>query len=207
MYALRALRQSLVDFWDESLFIVTTGFVGGLLSLFVIPIPFVLAAHYHATLAIGEQRVVSFRGWFRQGREELRFFILWSLLVFFVALVLAGNILYYLRFEAAWSSAVSAIMAGLLITWLLPQPFVPAFYLRQTDRRLRVALRNAAIFMATDPASLIVFWISSLLLVVPLVYLAWVLAPVPVPFIALLSNRIVKGYVQPRPGAGEGEGG
>jgi hypothetical protein len=205
MDALRALRQALVDFWDESLFIVTTGFVGSLLSLFVIPIPFVLSAHYAATLAISEQRVVTFRDWLRLGRAELRFFILWALLVVFVAAVLLSNILFYARFDAAWSSAVSAIMTGLLITWLLPQPFAPAFYLRQSDRRLRVAVRNAAVFMARAPVSLLVFWISSALVVVPVVYYAWVLLPVVLPFFALLSNRLVRTYVQARPEAGEGE--
>lgn len=199
MYALRALRQALVDLWDESLFIVLTGVVGGLLSLFIIPIPFVLSAHYSATLAISEQRSVAFRDWFRRGRQELRFFVRWSLLVFFVAAVLVVNILFYLRFGAAWSRALSAVMAGLLLTWLLPQPFVPAFYLQQREPGVRAALRSAAIFMATDTPSLVVFWLCSALLIVPLFYVAWVLLPAVVPLTALFSNRIVRGYVQPRP--------
>jgi hypothetical protein len=205
LYALRALRQVLVDLWDESLLIVLAGVIGGLLTLFIIPIPYVLSAHYRTTLAISEQRSATFRDWLRWGREDLRFFVRWSLLFFFVAAVLAVNVLFYLQWAAAWSRAVGAVMAGLLLTWFLPQPFVPAFYLQQREPGVRVALRSAAVFMATDTGSLVVFWLCSALLIVPLFYFAWVLLPAVVPVMALFSHRIVRGYVQPRPERDEGE--
>ncbi len=204
MYALRALRQVFVDLWDESLLIVLSGVVGGLLSLVISPLPSVVSAHDRTTLAISEQRSVAFRDWFRWGREDLRFFVRWSLLFFFVAIVLAANVLFYLQVGAAWSRALSAVMTGLLLAWLLPQPFVPAFYLQQREPGVRAALRSAAIFMATDTGSLVVFWLCSALLIVPLFYLAWILLPAIVPFMALFSNRIVRGYVRPRPEGDEG---
>jgi hypothetical protein len=96
-------------------------------------------------------------------------------------------------------------MAGLLLTWFLPQPFVPACYLQQREPGVRVALRSAAVFMASDTGSLVVFWLCSALLIVPLFYFAWVLLPAVVPVMALFSHRIVRGYVQPRPERDEGE--
>jgi hypothetical protein len=202
--ALGALRRSVADIWDEFLFLALSGLAGGLLSLLVVTIPLALAAHYGATLAISEQNVVSLRRWLAYGRQELRFFAKWFLLAFFVGLVLASNILFYLQFEAVWSSLVAALMAGLLLVWVLPQPFAPAFYLRQkSDRRLRTALRNAALLVAADPLSAIIYWLSVALVAVPLALTAWPLLPLVAPPAALVSNRLVKRFVELRMEAGE----
>jgi hypothetical protein len=197
VYALGALRRALSDLWDEALLVIVIGLLGGLFSLPILTIPLVLAAHYNAALRISEQRVVSIRDWFRLSREHLRFFVMWALLATLVGVILAGNVLFYLRLGPEWARLLAWSIAGLFFTWILPQPFVPAFYLQQTDRRLRTALHNTMVLIVTDPSSIVVLWLSAAVLAVPLAYFAWPLLPALMPFIVLVSTRIVKGYAQP----------
>lgn len=196
VYALQALRQALSDLWHESLFIVVTGLLGGFFGLVLLTIPLVLSAHYHAMLRLSEQRVVSVRDWLRLGYRELRFFTAWTLLVLLVAVILIISSLFYLQLGAAWSTPLGWVMVGLFLTWILPQPFVPAFYLQQEDRRLSVALRNTAALLATDPLSIVVLWLAIAFLALPVAYFAWPMLPALIPLLALISIRIVRGYVR-----------
>lgn len=202
MSGIEALRRTLSDLWDESLVLVLAGILGGILSLLLLPIPFVMAAHYNMALHISERRVVSVRRWFALGRENLRFFVQWSLLVFVVTVVLAGNVLFYLRLDIEWAWMLAYAIVGLLLLWILPQPFVPAFYLQQTDQSatlaaLRTALRNTVVLLVTEPLTILLLWLGTALLALPLAYLAWPLLPVLVPVMALFSTNVVRRYAQP----------
>lgn len=203
MSAIEALRRAFRDLWDESLLILLAGLVGGLLSLLILPIPYVLGAHYSMALRVSERRVTSLRDWFRLGRPHLRFFILWCLLAGGVAIVLLGNIIFYMRLQWEWAWILGYIMIGLFFTWLLPQPFVPAFYLQQEDRRLRTALRNTAVLLVAEPITILLLWAAAALVALPLAYLAWPLLPALAPFVALVCTHVVKRYAQPQAGAQE----
>lgn len=196
MPTLDPLRRTLSDLWDEALLLTLTGVIGGLLSLVIVTIPYVLAAHYHAALRISQHRVVSLRDWFGLGRRQLRFFIQWSLLAVFITIVLIANVLFYLRLPYEWAWMLAYAFIGLLLTWILPQPFVPAFYLQQTDRRLRTALRNTVVLSVTEPISIILAWTVVALLTLPLAYLAWPLLPAIIPVMALISTHVVKRYAR-----------
>jgi hypothetical protein len=191
MNALRALRLALLDIWEESTMVLGIGLLGALLSLLVLPLPFVLAGHYEAADRIAEERTVTWRSWLQSGWGHARFFAFWLLLVAVVAVVLAGNLLFYRRFDAWWAALMRGLTTSLLILWLLPQPLVPAFYFRQVDRRLRVALRNAAIVAIGDPFSIIILWLATFLLALPLAYVAVPLLPVVFVFVAFMSTRLV----------------
>lgn len=189
---IRAVRLMALDFWEDSFIALTTGLVGGMLSLLLLPLPFVLAAHYAAADRISEERIVTWRIWLQCGRKHAPFFYKWTLLVVLVALIFSGNIAFYQRLDASWAAILSWIAVTLLLLWLLPQPFVPALYFRQADRRLRVALRNAAVLTLSDPVSAIVLWATLLVLAIPLGYVAWPLLFLLQVFMAILSTRIVR---------------
>jgi hypothetical protein len=189
---IRALRLTALDFWEESFIVLGTGLVGGLLSLLLLPVPFVLAAHYGSAERITEERIVTWRIWLQCGRKHAPFFYKWMLLVVLVSVILAGNIAFYQRLDASWAAPVSWFMVSLLGLWLLPQPLVPALYFRQADRRLRVALRNAAVLTLTDPLSIIVLWLALIVLAIPLGYIAWPLLLLLPVMMALLGTRLVR---------------
>lgn len=200
MPTLDPLRRTLSDLWEEALLLTLTGVIGGLLSIVLVTIPYVLAAHYQTAMRISQHRVVSLRDWFRFGRRQLRFFVQWSLLAAFVTLVLIANVIFYLSLQFEWAWVLAYVFIGLLLTWLLPQPFVPAFYLQQTDRRLRTALRNTAVLSVTEPISVILAWTLVALLAIPLAYFAWPLLPAVIPVMALISTHVVKRYAKKETG-------
>jgi hypothetical protein len=203
MDGLRALRLTALDFWEESFIILGTGLVGGLLSLLLLPIPFVLAAHYGIADRLSDERVISWRAWLEGGRAHALFFYKWFLLAVFVSVVFLGNVVFYSRFDASWAPVMRLVALSLLLLWLLPQPFVPALYYRQSDSRLLTALRNAAILAFTDPFSALVVWLAALALAIPLNYIAWpflLLLQVFVPFLSTRTTRLrLKRFVNSPP--------
>lgn len=196
MYQFRALRLALTDLWDESLILVVSGVLGAILGFLFLPLPFVLAAHYGLARRVSERRVVSWRMLPALARMQPHFFVVWTVLVAFVTLVLVANVLFYLSIGAAWSRVLAWVMVGLLLTWLLPQPFIPALYLQDPERSPRVTLRQAAVFLVMNPGAVLILWLSVILLALPLAYFAWPLLGVLMPFMALVSTRMVQLYLR-----------
>lgn len=195
MYKFRALRLALVDVWDESLLIVVTGVLGALLGVLLLPLPFVFSAHYEVAHRVSQRRAIAWRQLPELTRSHLRFFVGWTALFLFVTLVLVANVLFYLNIGATWSRLAAYVMVGFLITWFAPQPFVPALFLQQPEQGLRAALRRAAIFVTMDPFAPAVLLLSLALLAAPLAYFAWPLLGILLPFMALVSTRMVQLYI------------
>lgn len=196
MYRFRAIRLAFTDLWDESLLLVVVGLFGSFLSVLLLPLPYLIGAFYGIALRLSERRAVPWRMLWELAREHLRFFVQWVALSGAITIILLGNIWFYLSIGAEWSRLVSWFMAGLLLTWVLPQPFVPAFYMHQEDQRLRLALRNAAVFLVMDPFAVILLWLTLAGVAVPLAYAAWPLLGTLIPLMALISTRIVQLYIK-----------
>jgi hypothetical protein len=197
MTALRALRLAILDIWEESTLVIGIALLGTLLSLLILPVPFVLAAHYGTAERVRDERAVTWRTWFDAGRHNLRFFYPWFILVAIVAVILVTNLLFYLRFEGWWATILQGITAGLLLLWILPQPLVPAFYYRQADRRLRVALRNAFVVTLADPLAPITLWVIALALALAIAYVALPFVLMVPLLAAFLATRIVGLRIKP----------
>jgi hypothetical protein len=196
---LRSLRLFAADLWEESLLFLTAGFLGGVASLLIVPLPFVLAGHYGTAARVADERAVQWADWWAEARLNALFCARWLLLVALVGGALLANLLFYQGIEAGWSRFSRWLSIALLFAWLLPQPFVPALYLRQSDRRLRIALCNAAVLTLADPFSALVVWLAILLLALPLGYTAWpMLLALPV-FMAVLSTRLVDLWLRDYP--------
>jgi hypothetical protein len=198
---LRSLRLALTDFWEESLLLLTAGFLGGIASLLILPLPFVLAGHYGVAARVTDERAVKWADWWASARDNATFFYKWLFFVALVAAVFVANLAFFQATEAAWSTLLRWLSAAFLFVWLLPQPFVAALYLRQTDRRLRVALRNAAVLTIADPFSALIVWLATLLLWLPLGYIAWpTLLVLPI-FMVMTSTRLVDLWLRDFPTA------
>ncbi|MDX1664762.1 MAG: hypothetical protein R3272_13300 [Candidatus Promineifilaceae bacterium] len=129
MTGLRALRLTLRDLWQEAFVILSIGFIGGLLSLLIIPLPFVLAGTYGVALRIAGGRIAGWREWYEDARAHARFFYKWALLVALVVVVLLTNVNFYWNMAGSFGEVAGGVAMGLLIVWLLLQPYVPALYL------------------------------------------------------------------------------
>ena len=189
--ALRALRLAARDFWEESLTLILLGLIGGILIVLVLPIPFVLAAHYGVAARIPEQRTIGWRDWVAVGRAHAPFFYRWFLLVLGITLLFLGSAYFYTELGATWALALSGLSGGLLLLWWLPQPFVPALYFQQEDRSLRTTLRNATVLAFSNPAAPLILWGSLIALFFPLSYIAVPLLLLLAIWMALYSTRVV----------------
>ena len=171
MTGLRALRLTLSDLWDEGFVLLSLGFIGGLLSLLIIPLPFVLAGYYGVALRIAGGRVAGWREWFRDARTHARFLYKWALLVAVVAAVLATNVDFYWKMSAAPAQVAGGVALALLVVWLLGQPFVPALHIlhyrlqpQETPPGVRQSLRLAARMALRNPVATLLPWPLTFLL-------------------------------------------
>jgi hypothetical protein len=192
MDGLRALRLVAHDLWEESSLLLLVGLAGGVLSLLILPIPFVLAAHYATAARISEDRVATFRTWLEEGWANARFFYGWVLLFLLLGVPLLSGILFYSRLAAPWSIMLRWLCILFLTIWLLPQPLVAALYWQQEDRRLRTALRNAFVITASDPLSVLVLWIVSLVVGGVIAYYVWPLLLLLPLLAAVFSTNVLK---------------
>ncbi|MDQ4077434.1 MAG: hypothetical protein M3220_14455 [Chloroflexota bacterium] len=191
MQAFEALWLAARDTWEELFLVLLLGPLGALLSLLILPVPFVLAAHYGIAERISDERAVGWREWFQLGREHAAFFYKWAGVVLLVTLVLLANLRFYSRFEPPWSLVAQGMIGMLLFLWLLFQPLVPALYFQQRDRRLRITFRNAVVIALAHLPSLLLLWVAVLLIVLLLLLFAWPLMPLLSPTLVFIMTRFV----------------
>lgn len=192
MVGLRALWEATLDMWEELFSLFVYSILGALLSLLIVPIPFVLGAHYGVSRRVVQMKVVSWRLWYENGREHWRFFYKWGALVAFTIVLIVVDVRFYGRVDVPLSGILQQVLVGLFLLWMAMQPFVPAFYFEQEEKSLRVALRNGAVVAFTDPISTIVVWIVIVLLTVLVYYLfAWPLLAVIPLYLALTATHVV----------------
>ncbi|GEM_PF-6720032 len=195
MNGVRAVGLALRDMWEELGTIGLVSLVGGALSLLVVPIPFVLAAHYGTARRIAQGRVVGWREWVRLGRAHARFFYTWGGLLAVTTAIAVLDLRFYIQQPSPILFMAAGLIFGALAVWLFVQPLVPALYLEQAEPAVRLALRNAAALAAQDVLSVAVLWfvaggLTALLaaLFAPLM----VLVPM---FTALVAVRLVRLHV------------
>lgn len=177
--AARAFRLALGDLWESSILVVTAGLLSGLVAFLILPLPFILAAHYGSAARLAQQNVAGWRTWLADARRESRFFVVWTLLLLVTIAIFLSNVSFYSQLGGAGAAILRWVMLLLLMLWLLPQPFAPALYLQQEDRRLRTALRNAAVLVLRNPAHALLLWAAA-------AGLAWLLANIALPLLGLL---------------------
>ncbi len=192
MDGLQALRLVARDLWEEASLLLLVGLIGALLSLLILPLPFVLAAHYATAARISEDRVVSLSSWFSEGWANARFYYAWVVVLGLVAAVFVSAILFYGRITAPWAMVLRWLCAVFLAIWLFPQPYVPALYWQQEDRRLRTALRNAFLITGRDPFSQLIWWILLLLLGGLMAYYIWPLLLILPVLAAVYATRVLQ---------------
>ncbi len=152
MAAFRVFVRLLRDFYDELVLLGVLNVVT-LLAQFTIVLgpPTLLALHCVARrIAGGEGATYAhYRAGFREHfGASWRYAIPATLL----NLLLAANIWFYgTQVKTSWSGWVQGAWLALLFYALVAQLYVIPLYLEQSDRRWRVAWRNAALVAVTNP--------------------------------------------------------
>lgn len=219
MIGLRAVWGAIVGLWEE-LFVVmliaVPGFVllfplvpaidfaadgsyvvAALILLVALPIAaFVFAGHYALAHEIAESKAVRWRTWWNGARRYWRPALAWLALYMLILVILVANLGFYGGLGASWGSLVQGVWLTMMLIWVATNLFVMPLYLLQTDRRLKVAYRNAALMTATDPLTMIVLLVVLVLLFAVLGYIAVPLTLILPPFSALLGAYAVRYRLQ-----------
>lgn len=193
MTAIRAYGRATLTALEEIFSIFLYSIIGGILSLFLLPIPFVVAAHYGVAHRLAESRIVSWRIWFDEGRRHARFFYRWMALIAGSLLLAYVDIRFYGRADVPGAAIIQPLMAAVFVLWFVFQPLVPIIYLEQTEKSLRLALRDSAVVAYTDPPSTLVLWgVTGLVTILIYLIKLWVLLPIVPLYFILVAVYLVR---------------
>jgi hypothetical protein len=209
--AFRVFWEALRNLWEELFLLSIMNIVTILLAIPVVTFPPALAGLWNAANRAADGLAVHWSDYFEGFRRY--FWKAWALalLNILVIVITLSNIYFYTPgiapFEinvnlSVWIRAFFLVITAL---WLIYQMYPLAMLLEQTDQRLRMALRNAAVLFAANPGFTIVLALLLLIgvviaayLVMPWVLFMWAL-------LAVVCNTAVKHLLKPYREAAEAE--
>jgi len=154
--------EALKNFWDELFVLMLMNIVTVLLAVPVITFPPALAGLWSAANLVAKGRSIHWSDYFEGFRRY--FWKAWGLALLNVLVIgiMFSNIRFYAPGNAPFeinptlSLWIRALFLGAGLLWLVVQLFPMALLQEQEDQRLRVALRNAAVLLITNPGFTIV---------------------------------------------------
>ncbi len=201
--SVRVLGKAAENFWDELFLLMGMNVVTVLLAVPVLTLPPALAGLWNVANRVARGRAVHWRDYWEGMRRYAGPAWGLALLNLLVILVLLTNLRFYtpglvpFDLHPALSLGIRGVVISLLALWSLVQLYPLALLLEQEDRRLRVALRNAAVLFVTNP--LFTAALGLLLLGVAVVSTALVLPWVLVTpaFVGVVCNGVVLHLLEP----------
>jgi len=199
----RVFWEALKDFWEELFILALMNIVTMLLAIPVVTFPPALAGLWNAANLAAKGRAVSWSDYFEGFRRY--FWKAWglTLLNILVAIIVPINVRFYTSGNAPFeinptlSLWIRAFFVSAAFLWLIVQMYPLALLLEQEDRRLRVALRNAAVLSIVNPGFTIVLALLLLILAVvsTLLPVLWFL--VTLALFAVVFNKAVLHLLEP----------
>ncbi|HBY93294.1 MAG TPA: hypothetical protein DEP84_04885 [Chloroflexi bacterium] len=165
---------------------------GFVLLIPVVTAPLAFAGHYALANDIAEEKSVSWRTWWDGARRYWRPAAIWLGLYVLMILILLANLRFYARLNVSWAPLLQGIWVTLFILWVAVNLYVMPLYLLQTDQRLRLSYRNAALLAVSDPLTTFVLLVLLVLLFVLLSQVALPLILLLPPFTALVGAIAVR---------------
>lgn len=212
--ALRVFVEALIDTFDELFRLVPMSALTVLLLLPVVTGPPALAGLWAVGNRAARKEATGWGHYFQAFRAH--FGRAWAIagLNLLALVVVGGNVWFYglpdspLGLSGELSMYIRVLWIGLLVPWLLLSQYVFPLLLEQKDQRVRIALRNAAALLATQPAFSVTLFALTILVaaVSTLLTVPWFL--ITPGFLAVLTNDAVLQLLKPhrqRMEAGEEE--
>lgn len=190
--AFSVIQNTVFDWWNSMVGLAITNAIWLLASLTVVLFPPAIAGIYSVTYSMvngtGQRPEVFWHG----ARQYAWLSFRWILANILIAILIFSNAIFY-RDVVGGSVAVVAygIIALLTLLWTIMQFYTWPFLMIQSEKHLRVALKNALFLTLSAPLySLIMLFVVclivwfSLLTVLPLIFFC-------MSFLALLGNTAV----------------
>ncbi len=149
---LRLLFDWLVDSFQAFFDLLFINILWLLLCLPVVTAPAGTLALFATANHLAHDRTGSWRVFWEAFRRDFWLSLRWGVLNLAVIAVLASNIVFYAQYEQTWSGLVQGIFVSLGWVWGLLQLFALPLLMEQTDRRVRIALRNSLVLWARNPS-------------------------------------------------------
>ncbi len=204
MRALRLFWTSVRLFYEEAFLMGWVSLLWLLLSLPVVTAPLAAAGLFHVAYFVADDRVISWRAFFTGARRLAGPAYLLALLNG-VAYGLGGiNLNFYGAIDAVWAAGLQGFILALLVLWTLIQVYVFPMLLVQEKPDLRLALRNAALFLGAHLGLTLGLVVLLALLALVTLYLALPLLFLVVGLGAVAANRAVVEFLRSRSDASEG---
>jgi uncharacterized membrane protein YesL len=202
-HVFRVFWEALKEFWDELFLLMLMNVVTVLLVIPVVTFPPALAGLWGAANLVAKGRAIHWSDYFEGFRRY--FWKAWglALLNILVAVILFTNIRFYTPANVPFdispsvSQWIQAFFVGVALLWAIVQMYPLALLFEQEDQRLRVALRNAAVLLITNPGFTIVLLLLLLIVAaistaIPLLWFVVTLA-----LFAVVCNRAVLHLLEP----------
>jgi uncharacterized membrane protein YesL len=189
--ALTVFWQTLLDWWNSMVGLAVFNLIWLGLSLTVVLLPAATLGMQVVTNSIAHGRGQHPDDFFHAMRRYAWISLRLALVNILVITIFAVNFIFY----AAVESPVAIIIRGMLLVfcllWFAMQLYMAPFLIEQEDKRLRVALRNAAFLALATPLYTLTLLVSAGLIIVLSLTAILPLAVFTTSFLCLLGNRAV----------------
>ena len=192
----KAIRQAMVDFWDEILLLVVFNVFWVIGVMLIIPGPFVTFALFAIIYDVGQGKGISFGKFFSCGWQALKPAYVWGGINLVAIVMLVVNINFYASIDASWAPFLQIVFIGVALFWVMLQWISLPMYPRLEQPGFRLALRNAAVVIARYPLFVLALaiWIVLIGIISYFLQILFILAGVSL--VALLTNRLVEAAVR-----------
>ena len=151
--AFRVIVKTVKDFWGDMFMLVLMNLFTLLCTIVIIPGPPAWAALYAMCNRISNEYAVSWEGYFEAFRTYFKKSWIYAAIMIVISVLIVFNFYWYGQVfgEQAWVPWVRGAWLAVGFFWLVVNFYVLPFLMEQEDKRLRVALRNAALIAAANP--------------------------------------------------------
>jgi uncharacterized membrane protein YesL len=189
--ALAVIGETLADWWNGMVGLAMMNVVWLGLSLTVVLCPPATIAMYAVTNGIARGIGQHLDDFVRAMRRYVWISLRWALVNLLVVVILYVNLSFYGTAHGALASFVLVGLTCLAALWLAMQFYTGPFLIEQEDKRLRLALRNAAFLALATPVYTLTMLVAAGLAIVLSVVTVLPVAVFTLSFLALLGNRAV----------------
>jgi len=189
--ALKIFAISVRDWWDNMLGIAMTNLLWLGLSLTIVGLGPATAGIHGVANSLTYGKGQHFDDFVSTARRYLWISQQWVILNILVGIVMYVNLTFYGSAEGMFALVLRTFVVSLTLLWLAVQFYVWPFLIEQEDKRLRVALWNAAFLALASPVYTITILVLGLVVILLSLITVLPLGVFTAVFLGILGNRAV----------------
>lgn len=186
-YTWETLKQAYYSAFD----LIVTNLLWVVFTVLVVTAPPAFAGLYFVAHQLTHDELISPRTFFEGFRKY--FWLSWRWFLVFIGLLglLLINFVFYRNINTPWAPWVQGFFLGLIILWLLINLYTFPLLLEQSEKSVRMALRNSLVVSMRTPGTTLslVFFLLILAIISTILQIPWLLFTASLS--AFLTTRIL----------------